>query len=176
KCVTCVASKDCPANNDCTDHACKPFSPCTNSLDCSAGQVCDTGRMRCVECVGTNDCPMTSKCVANVCRTKCTSDTMCTGLGLLCDLTQGICVQCVGAGDCKPDQYCAMGVCAADVCTANTTSCQSNAVVTCRADGSGYGSPVACGGQICVAAGATATCKDKVCTPSVVGCNPSGTQ
>src|SRR5262249_47494738 len=141
KCVTCVVAKDCPTSNDCIDHACKPYKACTNSLDCGSGQVCDTARMRCVECVGTNDCPMTAKCVSNVCRAKCSSDTQCTGMGLLCDIAQGICVQCIGAGDCKPDQYCAAGTCTADVCTGGTTSCMNNSVVTCRADGSGYGLP-----------------------------------
>jgi len=105
---------------------------------------------------------MTSKCVANECKIKCASDTTCTPMGQLCDLTQGICVQCVGANDCKPDQFCSNGSCAPDVCKADSTSCLNNAVVTCRADGSGYGSPVACGSQACVATGATATCKDRI--------------
>ena len=102
KCVLCVASKDCPTNNDCINHACKPYVSCANSLDCPQGQVCETTRMRCVECIGTNDCPTTSKCVANACRAKCTSDTQCTSMGQLCNLGQGICVQCIGAMTARP--------------------------------------------------------------------------
>ena len=176
KCVLCVASKDCPTNNDCINHACKPYVSCANSLDCPQGQVCETTRMRCVECIGTNDCPTTSKCVANACRAKCTSDTQCTSMGQLCDLGQGICVQCIGAMDCKTDEFCSGGTCTPDVCTANSTSCQTNSVVTCRSDGSGYGSPVSCGGQVCVATGTTAACKDHLCTPSVTACSASGEQ
>jgi hypothetical protein len=176
KCVACVAAKDCPTSNDCIDHVCKPYTMCANSLDCPTGQVCETTKMRCVECVGTNDCPMTSKCVNNACRAKCTSDTQCTGMGLLCDLGQGICVQCIAANDCKPDQFCSNGTCAADVCTSGSTSCMTNSVVTCRADGSGYGSPVSCGGQVCVATANSASCKDHLCTPSVTACSTMGEQ
>jgi len=176
KCVLCVASKDCPTNNDCINHACKPYVACANSLDCPQGQVCETTRMRCVECIGTNDCPTTSKCVSNACRAKCTSDTQCTSMGQLCDLGQGICVQCIGAADCKTDEFCSGGTCTPDVCTANSTSCQTNSVVTCRADGSGFGSPVSCAGQVCVATGTTAACKDHLCTPSVTACSATGEQ
>jgi hypothetical protein len=176
KCVGCVVAKDCPTSNDCIDHACKAFTMCANSLDCPSGQVCDTTRQRCVECVGTNDCPMTSKCVGNVCRAKCTSDTMCTAMGQLCDLGQGICVQCIAANDCKPDQFCSGGMCVADVCNAGSTSCMANAVVTCRADGSGYGSPVSCGSQVCVPSATSASCKDHLCTPSVTACSSTGEQ
>jgi hypothetical protein len=132
--------------------------------------------MRCAECVGTNDCPMTHKCVDGACKIKCMSDTQCTSMGLLCDLTRGVCSQCVGANDCRPEQYCASGTCAADICTAGTSSCENNAVVTCRSDGSGFGSPLSCGSQVCVPSGTTAACKDRLCTPAVVSCNPLGEQ
>jgi hypothetical protein len=176
KCVACVAAKDCPTSNDCLNHACKPYVMCANSLDCPMGQVCETTSMRCVECVGTNDCPMGNKCIGNSCRSTCTSDTMCTAKGLLCDLSQGICVQCIAANDCKADEFCSAGTCAADVCNGGSTSCMANSVVTCRADGSGYGSPVSCGSQVCVASGTSASCKDHLCTPSVTGCSMTGEQ
>jgi hypothetical protein len=176
KCVACVAAKDCPTSNDCINHVCKPYLMCANSLDCPMGQVCETTRMRCVECVGTNDCPMGNKCIGNSCRSTCTSDTMCTSKGLLCDLSQGICVQCIAANDCKADEFCSAGTCAADVCNAGSTSCMANSVVTCRADGSGYGSPVSCGSQVCVAAGTSASCKDHLCTPAVIACSSTGEQ
>jgi hypothetical protein len=47
-----------------------------------------------------------------------------------------------------------------------------NGVVTCRSDGSGYGAPSACGAdQTCLIAQGMATCKDHICTPSVVACD-----
>jgi hypothetical protein len=85
-------------------------------------------------------------------------------------------VQCITANDCKADEFCSAGTCTPDVCNGGSTSCMTNSVVTCRADGSGYGSPVSCGTQVCVAAGATASCKDHLCSPSVTACSTTGEQ
>jgi Cys-rich repeat protein len=172
KCVACVASTDCPSNNDCLANVCKPYTPCNNSLDCPTGQICNTTAGRCVECVGANDCAANQTCANNTCRAKCSSDNDCTKMGLLCDLGKGYCVKCVGATDCKPEEYCLEGACTPDVCAAGSSTCQANAVVTCRADGSGYGGPATCTAQqTCVASQGMASCKDRLCTPSVVACD-----
>jgi hypothetical protein len=170
--VACVSSTDCPDNNDCVGNTCKPYTPCKNSLDCPQSQVCNTNVGRCVQCVGAADCAADQTCAGNTCRSKCASDNDCTKMGLLCDLGKGYCVKCVGATDCKQEEYCFEGTCAPDVCAAGSSMCQSNAVVTCRADGSGFGGPSACSAQqVCVAAQGTAACKDRICTPSVVACD-----
>ena len=166
KCVACVVGADCPSNNDCLANVCKPYTPCVNSLACPKGQVCGTDVGRCVECVGANDCPADQTCAGNTCRPKCSSDTQCTKMGLLCDTARGYCVACVGATDCKPEEYCSNGACARDLCTAGSSSCDANSVVTCRSDGSGFGGPSACGAQqTCVASQGVASCKDRICTP-----------
>lgn len=173
KCVGCVAQADCLANNDCVGEICKPYTTCKSSLECGKGQVCSTDLGRCVECVGTGDCAADQICAGNGCRQKCASDTQCTKLGLLCDTTRGACVACVGATDCKTEEYCREGTCVHDVCAAASSSCEANAVVTCRSDGSGFGGPVPCDAQqTCVAVQGAASCKDKICTPSVVACDP----
>jgi hypothetical protein len=172
RCVRCLTAADCPASNDCTSETCVSYTMCMNSLACPSGQVCDTARMRCAQCVGDNDCATDQKCASDVCRKKCASDNMCTPMGMLCDIAHGYCVSCLATTDCKAAEYCSNGACLADVCTQGTSSCNNNAVVHCKSDGSGFDPPVTCGtGQGCVVTAGAATCKSQVCTPTVTSCD-----
>jgi hypothetical protein len=173
RCVRCLTASDCPASNDCTSQTCVAYTTCMNSLGCPSGQVCDTTRMRCVQCVGDNDCATDQKCASNVCRKKCTSDNMCTSMGMLCNTTGMYCVSCLMSTDCKPAEYCSNGACLADVCTQGTSSCNNNAVLHCKSDGSGFDPAVACTtGQTCSVSGGAASCKTQACTPTVTYCDP----
>jgi hypothetical protein len=176
RCVGCLTAADCPANNDCAAETCVPYTACMNSLGCPAGLVCDTTRMRCVRCVGDSDCAAGERCVGDDCRKKCASDNMCTPMGMLCDTTQMYCVSCLTTADCKASEYCSSGACVADVCTQGTSTCQNNAVVRCKSDGSGFDPPVACAtGQTCDATTGAASCKTQACTPTVTYCDPATT-
>jgi hypothetical protein len=176
RCVRCVTAVDCPASNDCTANACVPYTTCTNSLGCPTAQVCDTTRMRCVQCVGDSDCATDQKCISDVCRKRCASDNMCTSMGMLCDTAQGYCVGCVTSMDCKVAEYCSNATCVADVCAQGTSTCNNDAVVHCKADGSGFDPPVACAtGQTCAVMSGAAACTTQTCTPTVTYCDPVAT-
>src|SRR5262249_9024975 len=113
------------------------------------------------------------RCALSVCRLKCTSDNMCTSMGMLCDISHGYCVGCLTNNDCKPEQFCSNGTCATDLCMGGSSLCQNNSVVQCRTDGSGYNAPTSCGTtQTCPLTNGMAACKSQVCTPTVTYCDP----
>lgn len=171
-CVECNVASDCTGSAQCTNHSCVAVPTCKNSLDCPTGQVCDTTTSHCVACVQSGDCKTGEVCAANVCRATCTSDKTCTPLGQLCDTTSGHCADCLSDSDCSADQFCNEGTCSPDVCVGGTSSCDGNAVVACSANGSGTLPSVACTeSQTCVAQGATAACRNWICSPSVKSCD-----
>jgi hypothetical protein len=173
-CVQCVIPNDCPDNNDCTDHLCVPYVPCVNSLDCISGLICDTSVGRCVECVASQDCDSTRTCVGNSCRPICESDNQCTPLGLLCNRNVGYCVECLRHEDCTESRHCASGACKTDVCTPGAQRCENNAVYTCDAAGSGWGTPSFCGSlQTCKQTTSSTSCQNWICTPSTSQCDTS---
>lgn len=174
ECVACLSSNDCPANNDCIQNGCVPFTPCNNSKDCLITEVCNTTTGRCAQCLGNNDCGSSQLCESGQCRdfVACSSDKQCTPLGLLCDPAKGKCSQCLKNTDCPEIYHCTpsgvagTGQCTLDVCAQGQGACSGNAKVTCNAAGSGFGAPVACPAQTtCVAPGGKPECKPWVCTP-----------
>lgn len=176
-CVECVAPEDCPTTADCVANTCVPYVTCESSLDCPQGQVCAAALGRCVECETKADCPEGDECVANACQTitECVSDNQCTPLGKLCDKSLGFCVDCLDDDQCPDAYHCAAGACALDVCEAGASRCDGNAIVTCSANGDGWGSAEPCGGETtCKTAGSNATCAPWVCDAGLSYCE--GTQ
>lgn len=141
-CVDCLTDPDCGENSECRLGECKPYTPCESSLQCGDDEVCNTGLGRCVQCNGDNDCPAANTCDANhECRPNCGSDKDCSALGQVCDLVAGHCVGCLSHVDCASSQYCdvSTNACLKDVCTAGSTQCSSDNLMTCNADGTGFG-------------------------------------
>jgi hypothetical protein len=139
---------------------CVPIRRCVNSLDCAAGNVCDTTTQRCVECLSDVDCAATERCVGQTCVPVCDSDRDCTPIGLLCDLTNGYCVRCLSHLDCPALQFCREGACVNDICRAGVSACQGNGTAVCTADGDGYAEPTQCAlGEVCVASSGGASCQ-----------------
>jgi hypothetical protein len=193
ECVECLTVSDCAAgamgaagaagaagassmsvaNLGCVKNTCVNYTTCVNSLGCASGEVCDSTLGRCVQCSKDADCPSGSRCGQNQCRATCTSDKDCTPLGLLCNSSAGYCVRCNSTADCASNQFCSGGECLRDVCVANSTRCQSNGISTCFADGSGWGTPVACAsGRTCTTSTTgVAACQAWVCTPSTTACS-----
>jgi hypothetical protein len=169
-CVVCIADADCGASAECLAGACVSYLPCENSLQCPAGTVCKTDR--CVACVFDADCASGEVCVQDACNPGCQSDNQCTPLGMLCDQALGACVRCLTSGDCGEHQWCSAGTCRIDACLAGETSCQSGGLVTCEADGRGFGSPTPCGTrQTCSGTAGSAACTDWVCEPGQTYCD-----
>jgi len=105
---------------------------------------------------------------------RCTSDNMCTPMGMLCDTGRGYCVDCVTSNDCAPAAYCSDGACLGDVCTQGASTCQSDTIVAhCKSDGSGFDTPVTCAsGQVCAGTAGASSCQTLTCTPAVTYCDP----
>jgi len=149
-CVQCLRASDCGggtdggAGADCVAGACVAFETCKNSLDCKAGEVCDTTRGRCVACLTDTDCPSMAHCVASACHASCMSDKDCTAMKQLCDFTSASCVDCIRNSDCGTGKTCSAGSCTDTVCLPGSTSCVSNMLLVCSDTGSGYGSPITC--------------------------------
>ena len=176
RCVSCLTSADCPDDNECVNNLCAPYTPCVNSLDCRATEkkICDTSAGRCFECVANADCPTGKRCANRTCRTECASDTVCTPEGLLCDKTGGHCTRCLVHTDCPGQYHCAAGECLLDVCVADSTFCNVNAVVRCTPIGDRW-VPSACASrQTCSSASGSATCTPWVCTAGQVECDVTG--
>src|SRR6185503_11992297 len=63
--------------------------------------------------------------------------------------------ECAACGQCPEGQHCVDGECVAGVCKPGTRACAGTSIVTCSADGSGYGEPQQCSdGCLTVADGA----------------------
>ena len=174
-CVECMATTDCPKDNDCIRSACVPYTSCVNTRECPNGLVCNTTRGRCVECVTDAECGDDRRCGGNVCRRACASDLTCRPLGLLCDMASGYCVQCVAHADCAAAEHCVAGGCQTDVCVQGSAKCENNAIVACDSVGSKLESPQPCSSpQVCAESGGMATCRTRICTPSAVFCGEGG--
>ncbi len=185
ECVECAGSGDCPPNSDCLAKACVAFTACTNSTDCKVDQVCAPDTLRCVECASAADCGPSQVCEGHACKTfvSCASDKQCTALGMLCDKAKGTCAQCMVDADCPAAYSCqpagpaATGACTLDVCSAGASNCQSNGMLTCLPNGSGFGAPEPCPAEsTCTVtpvgpASSSAKCTPWVCQP---GANCSG--
>jgi hypothetical protein len=135
--------------------------------------VCAQATQRCVQCEVAADCGPNKACIGNACKdaVACQSDNQCTPLGKLCDKQAGLCVECLQHSQCPETSYCAAGSCALDVCQANASKCDGNAIATCSGDGDKWTAPVACPAQTsCKSGGGAATCASWVCQPGTVAC------
>jgi hypothetical protein len=78
----------------------------------------------------------------------------------LCNRTEGACVDCTKDSDCDELQYCDAGACKRDVCAEGVKTCVGNAIVECKANGSGILAPSPCGpNEKCVKSGTTVSCE-----------------
>ena len=163
-CVQCAADADCTAPQVCAAGTCVDSGTCVPGdaggvAQCKTGQLCSAAG-KCVECIQNSDCTGGKHCFSGTCRTPCASDNDCVAGNQLCDKTKGACVDCTSDAGCDPLQYCDAGSCVADVCAQGVKSCVGNAVVECKANGSGILAPVQCtSGTECVKSGTTASCQ-----------------
>jgi hypothetical protein len=139
-CAECVVSSDCASGAHCYGNRCVNVAACTNSRDCSTGQVCDSGRGLCVECTAPTDCPSGQMCVLDRCVVvqTCQASEDCNGK--LCDTGTKSCVSCLADTDCTAsNQHCVLGgcrvACATDAqCTGDNRLCDTttSTCVQCR--------------------------------------------
>ena len=172
KCVACVMSADCPENNDCVSNVCKAYTPCANSLDCPKGKFAASPsgaasnaraptiaqRIRRVRAAFTG---------RNARRTRCAPSS-----GSCAIWRRATASSAWAPPIARPRSFASTERARPTFARRGSSSCQTNAVVTCRSDGSGYGGPSPCTAQqTCIAAQGSASCKDKVCAPSVTACD-----
>ncbi len=164
ECVECTAAADCADSHDCVDNGCVAIHECINSLDCPGGMFCNRDLGRCFDCTKDADCGDGSLCVDNKCRQSCDSDADCLSSGLLCNDAEGYCGECVTHRDCDEAFFCSKGDCVLDVCRAETSDCEDNAIVECSDEGDRLLSPSACDErQTCFRSETTASCEDWIC-------------
>jgi hypothetical protein len=166
RCVECVSNNDCAEYSECILNACRPYRPCTSSLNCETGTVCDRAIGRCVECVTTADCEQGLVCANSFCLLACQSDRQCTPFRLLCDPAAGHCVQCLRDTDCLASEHCLVGpgVCVQDRCAEGAATCRNGAVSRCAANGSAFLAPEPCGaGETCAQSATGASCVAPTC-------------
>ena len=176
-CVQCAKGADCKDDQQCVTNQCVVVTNCQSSDDCKDGKVCDTGNGSCVECLSDDKCTSSQHCIQNTCRTACASDRECTPQGMLCGTT--VCIECSAQKACATGSYCnSTGLCKTAVCTSGESMCSDTGVAQCKADGSGWGSVVACSdSKPCEAYGGVATCGGSSPTPDggVITPNDGGT-
>ena len=104
-------------------------SPCSATVACGAGQVCDNATRTCVECLATSDCG-TQKCdttshtcvdclsnadcpaatpscsSSHACSVTCGSNADCPMAMPICQSARRACVECVTAADCGAGRTC----------------------------------------------------------------------
>ena len=159
-CFECVSSTDCGSDEDCVNNTCVHVPPCQSDNDCGT-QVCDTNKKQCVECLSDGDCAAdTQHCIQSTCQTACSTDKVCTPLGMLCDTaTTSTCVLCKTHSDCPASSYCEAGMCKPDICDSTQSMCTSDGVAACNANGSGWDTATACdSANPCKAFGGFASC------------------
>ena len=148
-CVDCLTPSDCDSSEQCVDNECRPIG-----------------------CVSATDCAESETCVSNTCRERCTTDSHCLPSGQRCNVGPNYCVDCLGDSDCDASRNCQQGVCVRDICVEGTTSCETGGLVTCNANGSDLGYPVACATrETCLEDSEGARCEPWVCTPGYEGCS-----
>lgn len=143
-------SSECPQNQRCNTitTVCEEDLGCSESADCSAAEICNTGSRQCVpRCTVDTQaeiCAASEKCVEEKC-VQCANSTEC-GPGLVCDAA-GRCStgnRCYSDRDCKVPLVC---FAATGACLAKAPPCVSND--NCKSDercdvGKGKCVPKAC--------------------------------
>jgi hypothetical protein len=143
-CADCFSAVECGPAAECIRNHCVPFTSCASRTECGSEQVCHVELGRCVECLADADCDAGETCVSQRCRLRCQSDKDCRTVNLLCDQAAGYCAACAAAAPCDEGQACVDGDCVARVCEPGVRACGGGGIVTCSADGSGFGEPERC--------------------------------
>ncbi|RMG17252.1 MAG: hypothetical protein D6729_09135 [Deltaproteobacteria bacterium] len=171
---TCLFDSDCPSGTVCNGGVCEAPSVCMRDSDCGPGETCNVLTGACESAGGpdggsdggspadggSEDGGPMGICTPGT--VQCNSDA--TGLATCSDDgSQWIETPCA---DSTP--VCVAGACAA--CAPGTTRCNGNAVETCAADGSGWGSPSDCGAGTCI----EGTCQ--LCSPGEARCADQNTR
>ncbi len=172
-CVECNATVDCPAEQACLLHRCRPAVRCTSSRMCP-DQVCSTTLGFCVDCNDDRECPATEQCRESVCVPRpasCRSSRDCTAMGLVCLEAQSVCVECLAEVDCPMGRFCdGEHVCRRQVCVPSETRCEgATQQRTCDARGSSSALTTCPGGQTC----REGACRAVVCAPGSMSCDPT---
>ncbi len=142
-CIACEKNQDCGAGHTCVAQKCVVGLQCTSDMQCKGmGGICDKVSSVCVGCLTSVDCADNKSCENQVCVIKkpCQSSTDCPNV---CDKAAGSCVECVSDADCSGGKWCdASRHCQQRLCTDG--ACLDGKALPCLANGSGFGTPVAC--------------------------------
>ena len=175
--TTCAENRDCLGGQLCLDGECRDV--CSEDGDCEAPTpICAGSPAICSECAMDEDCAGRSACVSGSCEPRCIEDGECAG-GEVCRLETGTCddIECTENSECAGGQICAHGACIEIVdvtCEAGFGECQSNTLVVCVPEGTGF-VEIGCGDDAtCVEDGDAAGCVDHVCEPSSRSCADTG--